>query len=101
MSIKNIKLTWNNIAIDVTYNNDWSKAHCEIMGHAIGHLEIRSKDKIRLPITETGYRSHFTAASNIEDNGGLESYVREWLDAAAQSKEWKRYVKDSKQLSLF
>lgn len=101
MSIENIKLIWNKIAINVTYNNDWSKAHREIMGHATGHLEIKSKNKVRLPITETSYRSHLIAATIIEEYGGAEKYVTDWLEEKAKSKDWRDYWHSSKQLSLF
>ena len=101
MSIENIKLTWNTISIDVNYNNDWSKAHREIMGFSMGHLEIQSKDKARLPITETGYRSHFIAATTIEEYGGPEKYVMDWLDEKSKTKAWRDYWRSSNQLSLF
>lgn len=101
MSIENIKLIWNTIAIDVTYNNDWSKTHREIMGFSMGHLEIKSLDRARLPITETGYRSHFIAATLIEEYGGAERYVCDWLEEKSKSKRWKDYMNRSKQLYLF
>lgn len=101
MSIENIKLIWNTIAIDVTYNNDWAKSHREIMGFSMGHLEIKSEGKARLPITETGYKSHFIAATVIEEYGGAEKYVCDWLEEKSKSKVWKDYWRKSKQLSLF
>jgi hypothetical protein len=101
MSIENIKLIWNTIAIDVKYDNDWCNAHREIMDFSMAHLEIKSVDKVRLPITETGYRSHFIAAAAIEEYGGAEKYVCDWLDEKSKTKAWKDYVNRSKQLSLF
>ena len=101
MSIENIKLIWNEIAIDVTYNDDWSKAHREIMGFSMAHLEIRSENNVRLPVTKTGYRSHFIAATIIEEYGGTEKYVTDWLEEKAKSKDWQDYWYNSKQLSLF
>lgn len=101
MSIENIKLIWNTIAIDVTYDNDWSKAHREIMGFSMGHLEIKSEDRVRLPITETGYKSHFIAATEIKEYGGAEKYVTDWLEEKSKSKDWQNYWRSSKQLSLF
>lgn len=101
MSIEKLSVVWNKIAIDISYNNDWSKGYREIQGHAMAHLEIESQNKERLPITDTGYRSHFIAATEIEKYGGAEKYVCAWLDDGAQSKEWKDYVEQSKQLSLF
>ncbi len=101
MSIENIKLIWRNIAVDIIYNNDWSKAYREITGQAMGHLEVRSENKERLPITETGYRSHFIAAAVIEDYGGVENYVTDWLEEMSKSKDWQDCFRSTKQLSLF
>ncbi|MDF1864419.1 MAG: hypothetical protein P1U70_06275 [Saprospiraceae bacterium] len=101
MSIENIKLIWNTIAIDVKYDNDYSKAFRETIGFSMAHLEIKSVDKVRLPITETGYKSHFIAATEIENYGGAEKYVTDWLEEESKSKVWKDYWRSSKQLSLF
>ena len=101
MSIENLQIIWNTIAIDVIYDNDWSKAHREIMGFSMAQLEIKSADKVQLPITETGYRFHFIAATEIEEYGGAERYVWDWLEEKSKSKAWKDYVNRSKQLSLF
>ena len=40
-------------------------------------------------MTETGYRSHFDAAVNIEAHGTPLDFVKNWLIKAAKSKEWK------------
>ena len=101
MTIETININWNTIEIEITYNDDSSKAHREIYGHAMAHLEIRSNGKQPLPMTETGYRSHFTLASTIKEQGGAETFVRTWLDHEAQSKAWQDYVERSKQLTLF
>jgi hypothetical protein len=101
MSIQTLSIIWNTISIEVMYNDDWSKAYRETYGYGMAQLEIRSQDKQRLPMTETGYRSHFTPAPDINDHGGAEKFVRDWLDHEAQSRAWKAYVKHSRQLSLF
>lgn len=101
MSIENLTIIWNEISIDITYNNDWSKAYREIQGHSMAHLEIKSQNRQRLPITNTGYKSHFIVATEIEEYGGAAQYVCAWLDHGAQSKKWKDYERKSKQLSLF
>lgn len=101
MSIENIKLIWNDITIDITYDNDWSKSHREIMGFSIARLEIRSENQVRLPITGTGYRSEFMATTLIEEYGGAKKYVIDWLDDKAKSRDWQHYLQSSKQLSLF
>lgn len=68
----------------------------------VEHLEIKRKDKGQLPITKTGYKSHFmTHPDVINDYGGVENYVRAWLNEDAQSQSWKKYIEDCKQLTLF
>jgi len=69
----------------------------------MAHLECRtiSPEKARLPITETGYRSHFTPAAIIEDGGGPVAFVQKWLDSEVQSPEWQDYLEEQKQPSLF
>ncbi|NRB46246.1 MAG: hypothetical protein HRU41_01135 [Saprospiraceae bacterium] len=80
MSIRTLSITWNNRVIEITYNNDWSKAHREAYGHSMAHLEIKSQDDQPLPISETGYRSHFTPTYVIEKHRGVEEFVRDWLN---------------------
>ncbi|MBS0473096.1 MAG: hypothetical protein JSR60_18645 [Proteobacteria bacterium] len=51
------------------------------------HLSIHvlEPSTLKLPITETGYRSHFL--SEAEELGGPLAYVRAWLDAEAAAPE--------------
>lgn len=55
------RLQWDGIAIEVRYNPDWSPSYCDIYGYPLTHLEIEAVEpaKSPLPMTETGYRSHF------------------------------------------
>lgn len=68
----------------------------------IDHLEIESEGRAPLPITGTGYKSHFfgpvTPALEKDD---VVNMVRDWLDEAAQSDSWIRSEADRAQLSLF
>lgn len=66
-----------------------------------GHLEIYSEDKLPLPITETGYRSHFIRKEVIEDAGGAIAYVQAWLEHGAKSKSWQQQRASLQQPSLF
>ncbi|HEX4294590.1 MAG TPA: hypothetical protein VHZ29_10685 [Rhizomicrobium sp.] len=54
-----------------------------------------------LPITDTGYRSHFLAPGVAERVGGPLAYAKAWLDAAAKCSAWQRKDFQSRQLSLF
>lgn len=88
--------TWQGIEIEAIY---WP---CR--WGAIAHLEIRSIEPPRapLPITETGYRSHFRPCGNVEGTGGdVVAQVRAWLDEEATKPDWRRYVEASRQGKLF
>jgi hypothetical protein len=86
-------LDWEGIALSINYAPSW----CSMTAH----LEVRSADKRPLPITETGYRSHFTSAELIEAEGGPVAFARAWLDHAAQLPAWKEANAKWQQLSLF
>ncbi|MCB0631595.1 MAG: hypothetical protein R2824_24055 [Saprospiraceae bacterium] len=101
MSVQVLDIVWENISIEISYNSNWSNAYCDIYGHAMGNLEIRSNAGERLPITDTGYRSLFIPVLTIEEQGGPITLIQGWLDEASQSEEWKTYVESNKQLSLF
>jgi hypothetical protein len=56
----------------------------------VDHLAIETLEPLRapLPITETGYRSHFVTKDSVELSGGPEEYVTAWLDSAARGQRW-------------
>ena len=91
------RIEWNRIVIDVGYNPYWLKAH------DIAHLEISSivPENAPLPMTETGYRSHFTTVAVIEAAGGAVAFVTKWLETESQRHKWKAGEKARQQLSLF
>jgi phage head maturation protease len=67
------------------------------------HIEVRSQEKRILPITETGYRSHFMngAEALAEFENDPVAFVMWWLDEAAQDPTWKRKEEEDRQGSLF
>jgi hypothetical protein len=90
------RFTWQGIEIEASY---WP-----IKWGITAHLEIRSihPERAPLPITETGYRSHFHPCGTVEANGGdVVAQVTAWLDEEAAKPAWRRYVEASRQLSLF
>jgi len=98
MTYQVYKFVWQGIEIKARYTpKDFHKI--------IAHLEIETINppKSRLPITETGYKSHFHPIGAIErDYGGdVIACVTDWLNDKANDKNWKRYVEASKQLELF
>ncbi len=97
------RLDWQGITVEVRYTPDWSASYREVYGYPLAHLEIESvaPAKAPLPITETGYLSHFCAPADVDAEGGPSPYVRMWLDHEAQSDSWKQSQAERAQLSLF
>ena len=97
------QFVWRDITIEVRYCPDWSPSYREIYGYPLAHLEIESitPPKAELPMTETGYRSHFIGATVIDEEGGPLDFVRTWLDQAADTQEWKAREAAAQQFSLF
>lgn len=56
------------------------------------HIELRlvAPKGAPLPITATGYRSHFLAETELIEAGGVLAYVRAWLDREARTKSWAK-----------
>ena len=70
----------------------------------IAHLEIRSvnPEGAPLPITSTGYRSHFHEPGTIEARGGdVVAQVIAWLDKEAARPAWRRHRDACRQGRLF
>ena len=90
------RFNWQGIEIEATYTPcKWG---------VIAHLEIRSvaPEGAPLPITSTGYRSHFHPIGTVEANGGdVLAQVAAWLDDEALRAEWQAQVNRSKQGELF
>jgi hypothetical protein len=78
-------VTWEGFTLSVSY-----KAQARFSGFA--HLEIQviaPERNAPLPITSTGYRSHFLLCGLVEEAGGPAAFVRRWLTEAAQSPRWR------------
>lgn len=91
-NIETHKLTWRGRQLTIRYNPR------SFVGY--GHLQISVRSCRPLPITETGYRSHFVAPVDVEEIGGPVAYVQAWLDAMAQTKAWRRTEQGGLQLQL-
>lgn len=87
---------WNGILISLDYQyKRWS---------VIDHIELRTIDPpdAPLPITETGYRSHYLHTEDMEPyNFDPAQYMTALLDYAAQSPSWQRQQDTARQYSLF
>lgn len=93
-------LIWRGLPVEIEYRPYWlgSRARGD---DDVAHVQITSPDRSPLPITETGYRSHFTSRAEVEDAGGPIAFVAALLDEGAQSPKWLRYVEQSRQGTLF
>ncbi len=76
-----------------------------IVGEDLAHIEVRSihPTNAPLPITDTGYRSHFVAASAVVAAGGAVAYVDVWLEVDSDTPAWRKRERQgsAQQLALF
>lgn len=96
MSAQTHRFTWNGIEIELIYQ--------PLKWNVIAHLEVWSinPERAPLPITETGYLSHFHQPGTVEENEGtLVEQITWWLDERAKEKRWTDYVERSRQGDLF
>lgn len=81
-------ITWRGIQIAITF-----------MPEKFGmteQIELHSENRTALPVTETGYRSHFMPMGTVAQHGDPVAFVTAWLDYEAERMRWR-----GKQLSLF
>lgn len=96
MEAETYKFIWQGIEIEARY--------IPLDMGIIAHLEIEAINPpcAPLPMTETGYWSHFHKPGTIEAHGdGVIQFVTDWLNEEAKSKEWQNYVEASRQGQLF
>lgn len=90
------QFTWQGIEIELTY--------CPVRWTQISHIEIRSTcpERAPLPLTDTGYLSHFFEVGTVEaKSGDVVAQVTAWLDEAAQRPEWQAHLAEQAQGDLF
>ena len=97
------QLCWRGLLIEVCYCPDWPPGRAAAGSDTLAHIEIETIEPARavLPLTETGYRSHFVAASDVVDAGGALAYVEQALNDAADDPRWKQQEQASRQYRLF
>lgn len=61
---------------------------------------IKPKGK-PVPITDTGFRSHFLDEDEVVEAGGAAAFFRAWLDREAESKAYRLALAKWQQLDLF
>lgn len=96
-------VVWRGLTVEIAYKADWLGPNTADSAFATAHLELRSikPSRAALPVTETGYRSHFLAPGIVEDAGGPVAYVMAWLDHEAKSRRWRDTEAKQNQLDLF
>lgn len=89
-------VTDKSITLRITHSRDY-------LGQGQDHIEVESVEpkKAALPISETGYRSHFIAPLELMNDGGPVTFVTAWLDREAKGKDWQRRVAKRQQGDLF
>lgn len=95
-------IEWESIEIEITYVKSYSGAFEYHYGYPISHIEIRTINpaKAPLPITQTGYRSHFMPSPVPKTRGQVIDMIVEQLDKGAKSKEWKEREAKFRQYQL-
>jgi len=81
-------ITWRGVQVEITFKP-------EEFG-MVEHIELRTEGKTPLPVTETGYRSHYIGEGTVAHHGGPVAFVTAWLDHEATQKGWS-----GAQLDLF
>ena len=91
-------LTWRGIKIMIHYKSNYFDSK---KSSSIAHLDITTEKRVPLPFTESGYRSHFFHANELEEYATPTDFVKAWLEETAKSKKWKEQERKQNQLSLF
>lgn len=81
-------IVWQGVTVEITFT--------PAKFGMTDHIELRTADKTPLPVTESGYRSHFMPLGVVAEHGGAVAFVTAWLDYEAKRTNWS-----GAQLSLF
>lgn len=87
-------IAWEGRSIRLSYTVRWLEM--------ADHIEVQSEDGAPLPITDTGYRSHFFGPVNPPlTMDEAEAMVITWLNKDAAKQAWQDHLLTTQQLSLF
>ena len=89
------KVMWRDILLIIREQADYLWP-----GHSHIEIHVARPKRAIIPITETGYRSHFIGSEVLSLEGGAVAFVTAWLDREAASKKWQRAEIKAQQLSL-
>lgn len=100
MSIQTYRFAWydglQNIEIEVVYY--------PLKWGVISYFEIQSINPERepLPITETGYLSHFFHPDSADfSKCGVVEFIKDWLNQETAKPHWRDHIENSRQYQLF
>lgn len=89
------RFSWNGVTVSVRHQRDY-------ISKGWDHIELRvvaPKGAI-LPITATGYLSHFLTPAELKAAGGPVAFFKAWIEQEAKSKKWREADFRSRQLKL-
>lgn len=88
--------TWEHVRYRVRHTPDYI-----IKG--TNHIEVVviSPKKEPLPITETGYLSHFVTDGSCPGIDDAITFVTAWIEREAKTKRWQKLDQKRRQLALF
>lgn len=87
-TIHTFEAVWNDIPLTMSWEPNWLNLEFRAV-IATAHLRRRSRDNVPLPITQTGYRSHFTSSAAVTSAGEPVANALAWLTAKADTPEWR------------
>lgn len=90
------KLVWRDITCRVRHTPDY-------LSKGWSHIEIIvvSPKGAPIPITATGYRSHFLDEDLLAKAGGPVRFFHDWIEREARTKTWAKAEFKWRQLELF
>ena len=99
--IETSQAVWRGITLEIRFERNWLGS--KNMPGITAHLEVESLSppRAKLPITETGYRSHFMQALDLIDAGGPVTFVTAWIEQEAKGKTWTKAAAAKAQGDLF
>ena len=100
---RTVTFRWEALTVAVRYHADWSSLSKIGSDRQVAHIAIQTVEppNAPLPVTETGYLSHFLAPALVDQTGGRAAFVRGWLDEEARRPACRRADAARRQLDLF
>ena len=97
------EILWNGLRIEARFTPNFSPIYEETYGYRLVHIELCTLEPplAPLPISDTGYRSHFIPSPQLADYEDHLEYLLAWLDHAATDPQWIAQAEAAKQGSLF